>query len=533
MQNREFTIASKPSKYLNHRKMYSSILTLLLLFSIIHAQTMPDSSLTNDNTDEQLLFRVKWSLLQSMVPGLDEGSVHAPRLPDDIRQLLEEAREYARQNQYDLAIGYLDVVLNYLPEIFLKPEGKTTKPPKTDFTTQLFCGSDLWQQKFSVSVSDQDSTIFEDQNNPFIGVRLAVDAHRGLLKNTRMSLEAKYSREYLYGYHQLSHRSRPSERWSASLENRLEGTRYIHEKQLRYWHNRTRVIMIYSLNHKMTISLEDELQVRDYAYNTSLFSSYWQNQATMNLSADFISKTDFRYDFRLRRYPQQSAQNYYEQLITLNLWPNYLKKNQFDSYSQVRWREYEMGMVDSLLTDPFIEFYHETNARLAIYHALNLQLGASVNWRRYRIYAEALPNYRDLYADAALEYLLASFGRVKLGYRYRNKYHYFSQPQAQATAGIEDFNAHAPTIELDIFHGRFFLNISNVYEIRRYPASPDGALSLYADRDVNTLFLLLSWSFSSRWEINLMANIDNDMARNPYSSDSRSNIVNFELLFKL
>lgn len=509
---------------------------LLNFVSAITAQIQSaDSSTVRSDGDADLLFRIKWSRLQRLLQSAHPDSTGITSLPAEIQQLIREAMDYARQNDYDTAITFIDVVLNYLPERSVSQTSQAAETKGADVSTQVFCGSDLWQQKFSVSISDADSTIFEDQGNAFVGLRLAVNAHSGFLRQSRIYMEAKYSQEYLYGYLDVNRRSHAGARYSTYFENRLEGISYFKEKELRYWHNRTRALVAWQVGAKTTLSAEDEIQVRRYAYDSSLFSSYWQNQAALLLSCDLplLSKTDIRYDFRIRQYQNRSAQNYFENLLTITLWPNLLQKNQFSSYTQLRLRDYHHGMVDSLLTNPFNELYHESSARVLLWQNLSLHLGLTLNLRHYRFYAEAMPDYRDLTGELALEYLFFSFGSIKIGYRNRCKHHYFSSPDLQKTAEIEDFYAHAPAVEVDIYLGRFLLNISNVYEIRRYPSSPDGSLSLYSDRDVNTLFLLLSWAISSKWEVNVMANIDNDWARNPYSSDSRSNIINFELLFKL
>jgi hypothetical protein len=121
---------------------------------------------------------------------------------------------------------------------------------------------------------------------------------------------------------------------------------------------------------------------------------------------------------------------------------------------------------------------------------------------------------------------------LKAGYRFRRKHHTSSDAEVQASVAMENYRAHAPVAGIEIIWGSLLLNLYDVYEFRRYPETTATEYPLYSDRDTHSLFFYMTWSVSSRWSFNAMANMDQDLARNEQGSDARSNILNFELLYK-
>lgn len=510
-------------------------MTVLILY-LMQMQTMATENTSQPaNSNEELLFRIKWSRAEQLLHTPLADSSKAVSLPADIQQSLADAKNFANCADYTLAIPFIDIVLIYLEEQTLQRSEKSSQNVRSSTSFFALCGSDLWQQKFSISIDDADSSIFENQNNAFIGIRFSFNPTFGAWQNSRAAFEAKHSHDYASGNFEFSQRFKGLRKFVFLLENRAEGTHYYRDQNLRYWHDRFRSKISWIASAKTMFSIEDEVQLRKYSNKSALFTSFWQNQASLLLDSELplISKSELRYDCRLRYYPQQPEQNYLENLLSLMIWPNWLNKIQFNSFTQWRLRDYARTFIDSLMTNPFSEIYTESAVRYGFWENWSLNLGLTFNMRTYQEYTSAMPNYRDLLLDVAMQYHFSTFGSIKIGYRNRNKHHYFSSHPNEGTAQIEDFYAHAPIAEIDIFFGKFLLNISEAYEMRRYPHSPDGGLSLYADRDVNTLFFLLSWTISSKWEINVMANIDDDSARTSEAADSRSNIFNFELLYKL
>jgi hypothetical protein len=505
------------------------VLICLLLVSPPAGQEIgKDSTGLAANYHAGVLYQIKWTRVQRLVTSC--SSQEKP-LPADLQQTLLEAQGWADQSNYELAIPFIDQVLLFLEET--APLSEPVRQKTASVTTQIMSGFDLWQQRFSITISDQDSVIFEDEGNPYIGIRLTWAADGALQMKSRACLEAKHSHEYASGYSEWFRQFELNRRISLFLDHRLEGLYYYREQNFRYGHDRAHASLACKMG-RSTLALDEEWQWRKYVKENDLFASFWQNQSALRWWCELpvLSRTELRYDWRLRQYPIQSRQNYLENALSLIIWPDVQKRLQFSTFSQYKERRYSFSFIDSLLTNPYHDFYHESSLKIRTVKNLFLLMETSFDSRAFNYFSEAMPNYRDYALEAGFSCTISTFGTVKTGYRFRRREHSFAPGLNQQTAKLEDFYAHAPVVQLDMVYGRLLFNISEIFEMRRYPHAPESALSIYANRNVNTLLLLLSWAPSSRWEINVLGNIDDDQARNPQEADSRSNILNFELLFK-
>ncbi len=505
----------------------------------------PDDSLQQiQSAEEAVLYEIKFARIQRRVGDMVKQGADAS-LPREILDLIAEAKEYARQGDYLLANEFLEDALIYVDQASQSspaPTVESSVPAKTPaaslWSYQTFMGLDLWQQKFGLVLADKDSAIYESQGNPFIGFRLMLDNSAGSERQTQAEFEAKASHDYNSGQIHFNHQQQLSRPFRLLAENRLEGTAYKRNSALRYLDDRLNLGMLCRIAAQQSLEIGEEIQLRSYEKESDYFNSFLQNQmgAKFNLAPFGWGMASLSYDFRTRKHKAESSLDYQEQLFSLDIWPSMFGKVALYARLQSRNRSYKVGYVDSLFTNGFTEIYGEMNLRYSLGQRFAFRLEADLESRTYKHYAAALPNYLDLMVEPSLTANISLPWSVKLGYRLRRRHHSFSAQTATETANLEDYYSHGPVCTVDIFAaGGFLATLSNSLEFRRFPNAPyeDGAgLSLYSNRNINSLFLFLTWNLSEHWELNGMGNLDYDDDRNLQGSDSRTNLFNIELSYK-
>jgi hypothetical protein len=489
---------------------------------------------TVDDTTRPSTSSLTFELLSTRLNDLIKQQADPNSVPEDIIENQVEAQTWAAQGDYEMALTFVENALAYFkPDKTIKPAA-TTGPEARAWSIDLFTGSDLWQQRFGISLVDSDSSIFESEGNPFIGMRFGYSNQRGSLHPLSTLLESRFSPQYLSGLFELVHSRPVGTSLQASLNNRLERTAYRQQHELSFWQNWCKADLSWQAGKNTRLMVAEDWQIRHYSTSTPYLSSFAQNQIGCRLLQQWNTiRPEFRYDYRVRSYDSSDRMDYAESICTLYVWPDLFQSLQVGGYAQARRRHYSGAFVDSLLNNHFSEFYSQAECKWILHPSWSLKTEVEFTLRRYEHPAIAFPNYADAEIEPSLAWQAGSPWSVRAGYRIRQKSHWFAQGHDDWNAQVENFHSHGPVLSLDLFNAKgLFVSLLDHFEWRRYPQAPSSELALYSDRNINSLFLLAGWSFARHWELTAMATIDHEDDRNLEGADSRSDILNFELYYK-
>ena len=513
--------------------MYSKIkLTfffILYLTQILFPQKV-DLSLNENN---QALYQIKLSRLKRLV----EQDTEKNRLvySSDLLQLINDAQEFSDLGDNELAIEFLESAFSFFHIEDTKNE--TTAGLKTPsnflWTFQAISGSELWQQRFGITFGQTDSVIYESQGNPFIGIRVNMDYQKSNKQQTQLELEAKSSTDYNSVSLLLDHNNQHG-LVRLFVDNYFDASIYKRDKNLSYFENRLDLGMVLGLTN-FGVIFRDELQWRSYSQESDYFFSYTQNRIEPRLFFNLpkVGRLELLFSQRKRDHSDADERNYSETWSGLDFW----SRGRFNVNSRLynRSRNYDMAFVDSLYNNNFKEIYFESDFRFAINRQIGLRFEGQYERKNYVEFSTITPHYRDYTIGPSFEINPGFRFHVRVGYQYRKREHYFDD-YSQASPAYEDFYNHGPILGLDIlgFNG-FMASISNSYKMHRFPSSfsqDNTSLSLYSDRNINSIFFFISWDLSPQWYLNVMAHFDYDKYQNNDQADSQTNLLNFELSYK-
>jgi hypothetical protein len=496
---------------------------------------------------EAILYEIRFTRLQRLVPQFLQDHPDTT-LPAVILEFLNDAKQLAEQGSYDLATELLEEVVSFFETEASTPnnpanysiDNGTNETPQSssDWTKYVFFGSDFWEQKFNLALGKRDSTILEGEGNPFVGLRVRLDHAYGTLSQTLAEIEAKHSRDYLTGRLLLDHRQQVSGAVHTKFENRFEATSYSRDSDLRYIDDQLDLGLFVNLNNANSFELRNEIQVRDYANETDLYTSFLQNRAiaTISMAPFGMSHIDVDFDYRNRHHNLDPQKDYYEHRICTEAW--YGVASAISTLLAVQWRarRYKYPDSEDLLTKNFNQFYSELDFRLTLAHNLTLTIDGDLEIRNYREPSTVIPNYWELALQPSFGVNLGAPCLLRFGYYFKTRQHSAASNKNSVKVEIENYYAHGPSITVDVFTlGGFVMSVTDIYEFRRYPNSISKGISdfsLYSDRNVNSLFLFFSWNFTKRWELDVIANLDHDNDTEDDNGDSRTTLCTLELAYQ-
>ena len=540
------------------RKTYSMLIVFslgLISFLINRAygnQDAASDSVRNEqrgtfHSSESVLYEIYFTRLQRIV---SQALQKKPNweMPADIVELVSEAKLFAEEGDYDLAIELLEEVITYFDSEEYSPKNSVgsnthnspdeTVQSSSDWTKYVFIGSDFWQQKFNLALGEQDSTILEGEGNPFIGLRLRMDYAKGALVQTQAEIEAKSSRDYLSGRLLLDHRHQISRSVHTKFENRFDITSYRRDSNLRYFDDKLDIGLFYSINNSHSFEIINEIQIREYAHQSDLYTSFFQNRTRTTLSVvPFgMTRVDIDYDYRSRKHNFDPGKDYDEHRLGTDAWYGLASNISTLLMAQWRTRRYIQPGLDTLLAKDFSQFYSEADLRIHLSKGFSFYLGGNFEIRNYRDPSTVIPSYWELIVEPSLTINLGAPCTLRFGYNFKERQHSAFSDRSSKQVEIEDFYSHGPALTIDIFTlGGLVFSLTDIYEFRRYPNSISKGISdfsLYSDRNVNSLFMFLSWNFSQHWELDVIANLDQDTDIKDENGDSRTTLCTLELSYR-
>lgn len=469
-----------------------------------------------------------------------------------IVDLQEQADRFAAAGDHETAQLILDTALDLAQVTSATPASpdSETPPPAShgwQWTREVVAGLDYWQQEFELGFSDEDSLFQEKNGNPFTGLRLHVQRSTDAENFFSAYSLIKASRDYTSGEVELRSRRAFGGKSSGLFMNRLEGTRYTRDLDLQYWHNSSRLGVAFLPARQLRIEIADELRYRGYRQQSSSYPNYLHNQ--IRLGGAFVggasTRIDAAYDYAVRAHPTFSENDYFEHRVDAAV--SQATATNSSIYLQNVWRrrDYARGFSDSTYQNTYQEEYLRGDIRIGLSPKVAIRVEGDYTLRQYEIPSSNTPDYANTYINPQFLFKFLGDWQFGAGYMYLLRVHdkdivrstpspvVDSRSAESGYVGFEDYYSHGVTVSLDLFQiSGLMVSLNDTYEIRKYPNSTTNdlpGLGLYTDRNINNLLLFLTMNWSSRLQMTVLANLDDDRSRVGNQSDSKSTLFSVDL----
>ncbi len=535
---------------------------LALPGAFIFAQDRADSSsvgyadsTASDNWNEETLYDIERLRIVRWLRENNE-SVSDAQL-SQVHQLLIEAQKFADANDFYLANIWLDTIWDLLEpptdtETADLLDGDTavdfgtdlypsTETNRLNVTREVMSGVDLWRQKINFAFFESDSTLLESSGNPYSGVRFNIDYSNAGGQTFQANMSLKYSYDYFTSDIDLRFRNPVSSYLTWSLADRFETTSFFRDFDLKYIQNLTSIDMKLQPGGTFFLNLRDDLLLRRYQNENSTYPNYFNNTfyATVGLDSGLHSSLSLGYRNVNRVHGNFADHDYRENRLELN-WLQFWGNLSLSVDNELRFRNYFNAPGDGIYQD-YWENYLRGEIKLSFSSVFGLNVAGTFNNRNYDfINANSLPDYVYWEAEPALSFHFGSKWNVRPGVRFGRQTH---QKLVNLVAAsfqddtfsiiFEDYDFIGPSIAIEFFevNGLLF-SLQESYLFRKYPHNPTRAATdflPYSDRNINSVLLFVTWNLTAHWQLNAIANFDNEHIKNGDSGDSQSTIFGAEI----
>ncbi len=294
------------------------------------------------------------------------------------------------------------------------------------------------------------------------------------------------------------------------------------------------------------MEIDDEFRIRRYATVDSTYPNYFQNSvggaARLNLSLG--SYLSLGYHNLQRWHPDFDVNDYGEHQIRAS-WSQALGElSSLSLENEVRVRDYKNVTREHFFQD-FWETYFVGDLTVGVTDAIGTRVSGVFSKRDYQFHsATSLPDDSYWQVEPELFFNIGEKWKLGAGWHYGEQRHESASAadspvsaDAASVASItfEDYREYGPIITIDFFElNGILFSLRQSFLLRRYPNTPTqnvDQFNLYTDRNSNSVLLFLTWPITSRWELNVLANLDDDRSQKDSSGDSQNTLLDVEISY--
>lgn len=407
-------------------------------------------------------------------------------------------------------------------------------PEKPSFPFQLEVGVDYSRQEFELSFVENDSTIIEELQNPYIGFLFN---HNHLLGKNSISFNHRFRLDDQFIYYSLFG---SYESGDLGQKSRLDFEGYFyHQEQAGY-----------------SDFLDEQLRYTwsKSDYGKRLFYVNLRGRYKWYLQADSIDSDIF----------STAVNGYYEHFFDpahsfyLNIIPEYYREqqdlglqyfqNRMEAFYRIRktynqYIEIGSGVVYRNFKDNFSDEEYQ-NRYLSLEPRIEGEMPFNPHWgmafklelenRNYQTADEINPDFIYFSGEGLLQYYWEDFRSIGAGYFYERQSNGAEDDALTSLVEQEDFYSYGGVVDCEIMNlSGLLLNLEYRLSLRTYPNVEESLFSnYYSNRFIHSISAFGWIPIGNRWQVQLFANYDNDQDRDNEQNDNRSMIFNLGLIYK-
>ncbi|MFQ5822429.1 MAG: hypothetical protein ACE5JB_00045 [bacterium] len=513
-------------------------------------------SLLKDSWSEETYYWIEKLRLERWLKDNSQDLIDSALLKEVVR-IKKEAEVFASKSDFTMAGLWLETIwdliqpepdsitsedevdIDYFSD--LESDFSINNSNKFNWSRELVTGVDLWRQEFVYAFVQRDSTLLEGNGNPYTGIRLNFDYSTSYQNSIQGYTFFKYSRDYIFGEANFRLIKPINNNLNWKLENRIEGTSFNHDLDLKYIQNSS--LLAFNLRNigVLALEFEDEFLLRRYDKESSTYPNYFNNtfKGLAKLATSISSIIGAGYRNTQRFHPNFIENDYQENRFDITLFQTIENSSSLSLENQLRLRNYTNIPADTSFQFDYWEEYFSGNLRLSFSSTFGTEFQGSITKRNYQLESATTPDYLLWEVEPEIYFDLGSEWRISAGFFYSRQTHekLFNHLAAVTTNAdlsipFEDFYTYGPTFTIEFFRidGLLF-SVRESFFMERYPNFSTRDIqrfNLYSNRNINSIFFFLTWNISPSWNLGVLANMDDDRSQKDTSGDSQNTIVGIE-----
>ena len=429
-------------------------------------------------------------------------------------------------SQKFVAFNYENLQIENQPAFFI--------PSTPKGYLQIEVGIDYSQQEFELSFLENDSTILEELQNPYMGI---LYNHHFKVNNQAMT---------------FNHRLR--------LDNQFFYYNFFGAMESRFINGRSKF----------------EVEGYYYKQQSQLYSDFLDGQFRYSWNKMMSGRNSLFFNFRSRykkfiktdsinlNIVSGSLSTYFEHFlgntssISLNIIPEIYREegnlglkyfqNRIETFLRIRnnynqfleasiaaiYRDFSNRFVEENYQNRYWSFNGMLRSEFAIVPSLAMGLRFVGEKRNYAREDEVYTDYFYGLIEGISKFYFNSFQSFGLGYFWESQNNQTTISDLQLLAEQENFISQGIIVFTEIIsHSGLILNLEYRLGWRNYPNSISSPFSnYYSDRIIHSITALGWIPLTHHWQLQIFANYDNDQDRENENNNNRSTIINLGLVYR-
>jgi len=470
----------------------------LILISFVFSYSLLFSQIDDSVDYELLLAEAQLILLVNAKDGFQAS-------------LMDSASVYAARGEFEIAKVFLESMLLTFKDLKDNENAKDGESwAGKDFSFTILTGVDYNRNEFELGLTQNDSVIFDEIQKPFVGMNFAKKllGKRDLL----MEITARYDKENITGEAGISNAFRNNQMgvaYNANMtfdENRLY-------PEFSFWSAGSRQNLDLSLNRRWKMRANNQLQFKKYKNPSQQVPTYFRDYFNVEIQTQVMPSLPVRmmYQIDYNESIKYVNNDFLEHLFQLNGDISHRTLYRNSVILNYRRNRFVYALEDSVFKNRSQTLQLDTRNVINLNNNFGLHIDYSIKNKKYHIKTEQDPDYIFQEFNTYIRYLIGTQTSVEAGGSYENQLHRESPGINSQYIKIQDYSSKGLLIGFEYSNfPKYLISMHCSFNQKRYPNTSDDVLSIYTDRDVLTLHLLIQVPVYRNLNLNIFGSYDSD-----------------------
>jgi len=450
----------------------------------------------------------------------------------DAAALLDSAEVYACDSLWSIATVFLQ---QYMDDLKQKPVVSTphlSSPARSDPADwRIVSGIDFNRQEFEMGFLQTDSVLNEQLSKPFVGIELKKNLQNSTKSNFNLFSHIRYDKENFTGGLNLN-----GNFYFETIHLNLQaGALYDRNSlypEFTFLEGNSRQDVLWQISRNWEMRSENYLRYKKYKQPSQDIPDFVNDllRVDINYNQKFIFVSEINYN-ESQNYDNN---DYLEKNLYLQSFGRFFKRLRINFRGGIRLNRFAYSLQDSTIHNKSRSVFTDLQSILPWGSSWRWKLEWHTKFKNFEKVSEQDADYQQHQIRSLLRRQLFTYFSWEAGYLGElRKYKEFTGAQG---AYIREQNYYENGMILGMDYQNFnnlFISFSASYGLRRYPqAVTDADFSLYNNRNILNINLLMQIPILPRLDFNFLASYDNDRDLDSDENNTRSSIFSAEIQYQ-
>lgn len=416
------------------------------------------------------------------------------------------------------------------PAIDIKQNSTNFNNP-WQWTAEL--GTDYSRLEYELSYIESDSIVLDELNNFYMATRMT---RNGLIKNNNYQLFGYLRADQNLFQSTLSlalESTNKSYYWRTEAQSDLYLQRT--DSLGNFWDNQISFFWQKPIRNN-NISLNSRIRIKDHFQSDSTYGDIYFSELNLSFrhKYNFLSWLEFTLRPSIYKETQILGLQYSQFQGEVNL----MHRSDFNKFlhlqTRYQFRDFTSKQPDEDLKNRYQSLRPYIEGEIPIKSSISFFSRSDMEIRRYEKPDITYSNF--FYGSFAnqIKFYISSYNSIGMGYLFETEKHYPNTDAETSLVEQENYKADGFIFSTDLisFNG-LMLSIVYQFTLRTYPkAGADDFLGIYSNRRIHSIQGFGYIPLTSHWQLQFLANYDNDHDRDRESNDNFSTILNLSIIYK-